>query len=358
MAAVAPVAVALLLAAAADAARPPQSFFGVTPQRGLDSADLDRMARAGVGAVRFELNWANTDRLYGLAFDWTASDRFVGDAAGHGIKALPFAFGTPPWVARQDGIQCDGCGTFAPHGDAALAAWKGFLSAAVRRYGPDGSFWAENPYIPKVPIRVWQLWNEQNSPAFYSPKPNVREYAELLHAGSEAILAEDPGAEIVLGGMFGTPQGGRKPSISAWHFLAELYEAGSKRDFDTVAAHPYGARFADVRGQIGLLRAEMRRANDRRAGLRVTEIGWASGGIDHPLNRGLKGQAKRLSKAFGFLVKRRKKLNVRGIDWYSWRDYSAGSAVLCSWCPYSGLLDDDLDPKPALRAFTKFTGGN
>jgi hypothetical protein len=215
----------------------------------------------------------------------------------------------------------------------------------------------EHPQLPRVPIRDWQLWNEQNSPTFYAPKPDPEAYARLLRAGREAIVGEDPRAEITLGGMFGTPRGGRKPSVVASAYLAELYELGARRDFDSVAAHPYAPTFDGVVDQVRRLRAEMRKADDAGAGLRITELGWGSAGPEHPLNRGRRGQAKRLRQAFGYLVRRRGKLNIRGVDWYSWRDTGGAASAICLWCSYSGLLDGDLKAKPALRAFTNFTGG-
>ena len=352
--------VALLLAAATATAKPPRSFFGVTPQRALEDADLARMEKAKVGTVRFELHWAGIDPGPGGDYDWSAPDRTVARAAQRGIRALPFAFATPQWVAELDGHDCGAgsCGTFAPTGAAALRAWREFLAAAVRRYGPDGELWQENPQLPELPIRNWQLWNEQNSPSFYAPKPNVKNYAKLLRAGRKAITARDKGADIILGGMFGTPRGGQKPAIAAWDYLAKLYDKGAKRDFDGVAPHPYAPKFESVVLQIDLLRDEMRAARDGKADLWITEIGWASGGPPNPLNRGPAGQAARLKQAFKYFVKKRKRLNIRNVDWYSWRDNSGSGTALCEWCPYSGLVDDDLNAKPSLRAFTNFTGGS
>lgn len=352
-------AIAMLLAPGIAAAKPPRSFFGVTSQRPLEAADFDRMQQAKVGTLRFELRWPEVDPAAGGTYDWSNVDPVVGDAAKRGIRALPYVFGTPSWVAKLDGRDCeDACGTFAPRGTQALAAWRKFLAAAARRYGPDGSFWSENPTVPKLPIRIWQLWNEQNSPSFYAPKPDPRAYAKLLHEGHKAIAAQDKGAQIVLGGMFGTPLGGRKPAIAAWDFLGRLYKRGAKRDFDAVAAHPYAPRFDDVVLQVDLLRDEIRKAHDQGADLRITELGWASGGPKHPLNRGKQGQAQRLTQVFRYFISKRRKLRIRSLDWYSWRDNTTAGNALCSWCPYSGLFDDDLNPKPALRAFTKFTGGS
>ena len=127
-----------------------------------------------------------------------------------------------------------------------------------------------------MPIRDWQIWNEENSPTYWQPRPNVREYARLLAASHDAITGRDPGAKVILGGMYGTPFGGLKPGIAAWRFLARLYGiAGTKRDFDAVAPHPYAARLADVRNQIDRLRRRMVKAGDGQTELWVTELGFS-----------------------------------------------------------------------------------
>lgn len=351
----------VLWAAVAAPAATPSSFFGVVAQRALTDQDLERMSAAEVGTLRFEIFWAGVDRTAAAGdLDWSAPDAIVERAARNGIQPLPFLYSTPEWVAALDGRSCGGnCAAFAPKGKAALAAWSDFLSAAAQRYGPSGSFWTENPDVPKLPIRVWQLWNEQNSPSFYKPKPKVRAYAKLLDAGHDAIASVDRGAEIILGGMFGTPRQGRKPAIDAWKYLGALYDVkGAKRNFEGIAPHPYAPKLKTVKLQIELMRKETRRAGDRGVDLWITEIGWGSAGPPNPLNRGPAGQASRLTQAFKYFEKKRNKLNIRNVDWYSWRDNPDAQAGLCVWCPFSGLVTQDLGEKPSLAAFTKFTGGN
>jgi hypothetical protein len=357
----APILVAMLAIAAGAFAAPPRSFFGVMPQGPLDSADYAEMGDAKVGTLRFELYWAGIDPGPESGdYDWSSADAVVGGAARNGVATLPFVASAPAWVVRLDGHSCQPgkCPPYGPKGGQALAAWRAFLTAAVDRYGPNGEFWAENPDVPKLPVRAWQIWNEQNSPSFWKPKPDVKAYANLLDSAHRAITAADPGAEIILGGMFGTPLGGRKPAVSAWDFLAKLYRRkGARKDFDGVAPHPYASRFSKVRAQIDLLRDAMVDANDADAALWITELGWASGGAPNPLNRGLAGQADRLTEAFKYLIKKRKSLNIRNLTWYSWRDNSSTDAQLCEWCPRSGLLNEDRSPKPSFDAFTAFTGG-
>jgi len=351
----------LALGASAAAAAAPRAFFGVSPQAPLSDADFERMATAKVGTLRFELSWAGTDPTAAPGdYDWSRTDAIVGRAAAGGIQALPFVFSTPDWVAELDRFRCRrSCVSFAPRGRAALAAWEDFLGAAAARYGPGGAFWTLNPLLPQQPIRAWQLWNEQNSPTYFKPRPNVGAYARLVASGREAITEVDGGAEIVLGGMFGTPLGGLKPAIEASKFLARLYDRpGAKRSFDGVASHPYAAQFSKARAQVELLREQIEEAGDGQTELWITELGWASAGLTDPLNRGPQGQAERLKEAFRYFFKKRGMLNIRTVTWYSWRDNPDPAAGLCTWCPYSGLVTADLLDKPSLKVFTRFTNGS
>ena len=216
-----------------------------------------------------------------------------------------------------------------------LAAFKAFTADLVKRYGPNGTFWAANPSLPEKPIRAWQIWNEQNSPSFYGPKPNVKAYAKLLDAANKAISSVDPKAEVILGGMFGTPQQGRKPSIFAWNFLDKLYTIkGAKKDFDGVGIHPYAGQMTKVIQQTELMIESIRDARDRTATTWITELGWASSGPANPLVKGSKGQAQRLKDAFNYFLKNRRKFKTQTVIWYSWRDHDGEG--LCEWCAGSG----------------------
>lgn len=351
-------AACLLGSAAGEAA--PKRFFGTMGQTPLTDADFKRMEKARVGTLRFDLNWASADPSAPVGdYNWSGIDRIVGEAARAGMTPLPYAFTTPVWVARGlDRNRCSGnrCLIFAPRSSAARAAWSDFLTAAAKRYGPGGSFWAAHPQLPRRPIRDWQVWNEQNSPSFFRPKPSPKRYAKLLASAARAIRGVDRGAEIIVGGMFGTPLGGRKPGISAPKFLSRLLSVrGARRSFDGVGVHPYAARLRGVRGQIDRIRRELRAAGDPRAELWLTELGWASSGPKrNPLVRGPRGQAKRLQQAFKLFRNKRRAWHLKTVIWYAWRDTNV---PICEWCPGAGLTSKNLRPKRALRKFTRFTGG-
>ena len=347
-------------------AAPPRSFYGVSPQLVPTTAELARMAQGRIGTLRIQLSWAAVEPeppdSLGPRYDFTRLDALIADAARNGIQVLPFFFSTPPWVATElDGRTCaEDCYFYAPESPEALDVWARFVGDVVGRYGRGGSFWAENPDLPEHPIVTWQIWNEQNSPTFYRPQPDVIAYADLLSRATAAIRARDPAATILLGGMFGTPFAGTYPAVSAWGFLRRLYRVpGAAESFDGVAPHPYAGAMDGVREQMRRFRVEMKRAGDAATGLWVTEIGWSSGGSPNPLNRGPRGQAKRLSQSFAYFRRNRRRLRLRNVTWYSWRDNSTGSAGACGWCPRSGLFaEHGMRAKPAWEAYVGFTGGS
>ncbi len=331
-------------------------FFGVVPQTGLERGDFKRMGKGDVGTLRIPIFWFAADATAPSGdFDFSSTDYVVGEAARNGVEVLPFVYGTPEWVARKlDNRSCgSACAAYAPKSKAALSAWREFVGAAVARYGRKGTFWSENPQIPKRPIRAWQIWNEQNSSSFFAPKPKPRLYARLLSGAAAAVEREDRRADVILGGM---PQlGGSSKATAGSKYLRKLYGVrGVARDFNGVGVHPYGAKLEAVTDQVELFRSEIRRAGDSRTGLWITETGWGSASGGNPLNVGSQGQAQRLRQAFDYFRDQRNRLKIKVVTWFAWTD---SKVSICDWCANAGLFSAQLKPKPAWRAFTKFTGG-
>jgi hypothetical protein len=242
------------------------------------------------------------------------------------------------------------------------ARWKQFVRAAVNRYGPDGTFWKEQPTLAPDPARRWEIWNEQNNPR-EGNSPAV--YATLIRLSKEAITAVDPQGQVIVGGMFGTPQGVRGKN-TAWRYLGRLYRAGAGRDFDAAALHPYSPTIAGLRYQIRKVRAVLRKNNAASTPILVTEIGWASGGNVRSPGTGARGQvfvvspkrqAQNLSSSFRLLTNHRRAWNIGGVFWYGWKDPTNPPPGLCAFCYTNGLYEaDGKTAKPSLSAFESFTG--
>ncbi|CAN5554147.1 hypothetical protein BH10ACT11_BH10ACT11_05660 [soil metagenome] len=352
-------ALATLLAivcAQGASAKTPKSFYGVDTQDSLGQSDYRKMANSNVHVLRLPIYWQLTEPRPSK-FDFSRFDAMVKAAAKQRIGVVPYLYGTPRWVAKQlDHRKCGSkCGVYAPRSAKALSAWKAFARKAAARYGPGGRFWAMHPGLHREPIRSWQIWNEQNSKTFYKPKPDPRRYAKVLSNASKAIRGVDRKADIVLGGMFGTPGGGKgNHSLSTAEFLHKLYRVGGiKRQFNGIALHPYSKTVRFVKKQVDYARDALRDAHDLSADLWITEIGWASGGRKSALNVGSKrAQAKKVTEAYKTFERNRRAWNVRGVFWYAWQDSNAANDI-CFFCAKAGLTTAKGKSKPSLGAYRR-----
>jgi hypothetical protein len=357
------VAVAVLLAASAATAlgAGKQEFVGVVypfpdrcalgHDRGacLSTEDLDRLEAARVANVRWGLSWSQVEPRRGI-YNWRVPDRMIGAFANRGIRVLPVVRGVPPWASKTPEI--------LPLGrKRAKKGWRAFLTAAAARYGRGGVFWngpyrLTHPGAAPEPIKVWQIWSEENNTASrMHMKP--RRYARLVRLSRRAIRTADHRAKILLGGMPGYVHS------HAWRYLRRLYEIrGFKRRFDAVALHPYSPDVRHVFVQIKRVRRAMRRQHDGPTPLWISELGWGSHPPDgHGINQGRKGQSRLLRKTFTALKHKRARWHLKRAYWFNWRDPQRPS-MTCSFCATSGLLRFNQRPKPAWHAFTHVTGAH
>jgi hypothetical protein len=352
--ALAALAAAALLAPAASQALP-RGFFGIVPQTPLRPDDTSRMRAGGIDTVRVEVAWSAVQPSPRDGYDWGGLDALVALAARDRLEVLPFLYSTPRWISHDWRRLPVGSGR-------ARRAWSEFVRAAVERYGHDGEFWSEHgpgsaEPLPRLPIRAWQIWNEETFFYFARPSPPGR-YASLLKLSRRAIRRGDRRAAVVMGGLFGDPGQGPPRAMDAADFLDRMYRVGGvKAAFDGVALHPYAADTADLQRLVGETRQTMLRHGDRRAGLYVTELGWGSqndpGVVSFEVGRS--GQARQLRSAYRYLLSNRHRLNLKQVDWFSWKD----ARGLCGFCDSVGLFrrGGRFRPKPAWHAFVAATHG-
>jgi hypothetical protein len=324
-------------------------FYGFSPTlTNLTSPDIARMARGGAGTLRMAIRWNRVQHTENGAFDWRSTDPIVADAARGQMQILPvLAAGTPTWIAPAL--------TTPPiysRNPRATAEWQAFVSAAVARYGPGGSFWSAHPEVPVIPIRTWEVWNEENgSRTWTGALPSPAAYARLLALADSAINDVDPQARVMVGGLIGT--GGPDHSDAA-SFLSGLYDVPGIRDhFDAVGLHPYGPSPATSMAVTRSVRAVMSRNGDAAIPIWITEIGWASGGTGK-VATSLAGQAQNLGDVLGALSSRRASLNVQRVLIYTLTD---DPSAPCDWCPHAGMFTAGGEAKPAWKTFVRFAGG-
>jgi hypothetical protein len=347
--ALAAIAVALMLPSAAGAKKVPRGFYGVVPQGGLGGADYQRLAGAKVGTMRVEFNWPAIQPSPGNctkdggACNWGAIDDLAGNLAAAGVRLRPVLYGSPPFVSKHHNK--------APTGGKDLKKWRAFVRAAVGRYGRGGTYWRQyDPYVgarKSKPVRDWQFWNEPNSKQFWHGRPKPRRYGRLLKASSKQVRKKDRKADVALAGMYGFA---KQPLVS---YLRELYRVKKiERAFKAIAIHPYSRNIGGIKKQIRSARRAARRAGDRKVRIQMTEMGWTSSTGAHPLDKGKKGQASMLKKSFRLLTRKRRAWNIDGIVWFAYNDTNLET---CQFCRNAGLVNVSGQPKPAWRAFTRFT---
>jgi len=328
------------------------TYCGAPPQ--ITQQDADLMRAAHVGIVRIFLSWPGIQPNEHGAYDWAPIDQAVGTLASRGIPALPVLFGSPSYAASNP---------VRPPLDssAAKSEWKTFVSAAVNRYGQGGEYWT-NPLLfqsqfpghAAVPVKFWQIWNEENLPRYLISSNAPRDYARLLKLTHQAIKGADPQAKVVLGGMPGYAK------VRSWNFLKHLYRVhGVKRYFEAGALHPYAATQHLVAFQVNKYRQVMDRNHDARTPIWFTEFAWGSGDPDGAINRGPAGQAQSLKQSFGTFWRKRRQWHLQRVIWYDWIDPPVrGECGGNNFCDTAGLLSSDYTPKPAYSAFQQFAANH
>lgn len=369
---------ALSLEAAAAPRHVPLNFFGVVadgPLLGNPSVDLaaemGTMQSAGVESIRVSLFWqdfqpyhsfsevpAGRNRPWrsvgGVPTDFSSFDRVVIDAAMHGLRILPVVQGAPQWAAAN---------TYYTSKPARPDTYAAFLKGMIGRYGPRGSLWQENPTLPRVPIREWQIWNEPELPGYWcsqasgstcvtaadgSPVGWASDYVSLLRAARTAIRRADPGAKVVLAGF----------TNFSWQDLQTFYQAGGRGLYDIAAVHPYSGTASHVEKIVTLFRGVMRRYHESLRPLMVTETSF-SAGLGEAVNNVTwntteQGQAQALDQTYSLLVRDRRRLGLLGVYWYTWM---TGDVLHGNWSEYTGLRrlcwSGDVVSKPVLFTFER-----
>jgi hypothetical protein len=352
---------------ASTASALPGDFWGVSPQAAPSLEQFQRLRTGGVDSVRIPIDWHAVQTTSSATSDFSAVDKLVADATQVGINVLPFVWDAPAWAVTQAHVPGPGTvkapKTLPVKTGAQRAAWSNFLKLVVGRYGPGGSFWAANPSLPETPIRTWQIWNEENF-KYFVVRPSPSDYGKLINLSYAAIKSVDPGAKLILGGMFAEPHEAQfkvKPpqAYFATDFLEGIYKTtpGVKNKFSGVALHPYTSSYRRLTPDIEAFRLILKENHDVGKKLWITEIGWSSEPPDPVHNafaKGPKGQVTQLSGAFNLFRQKAAKWKLQRIYWFSVDDQPNS----CNFCGGSGLFGEGFVPKKSWFAYVKFAGGN
>lgn len=346
--------VALLVAPRVATAAVPDQFLGITTEDAYTGKDayaqkqLRAQRAAGFTVARQVFRW-NEVEWGDDRFDFSATDRFIRNAAIAGMRVMPLLQGEPTWpTSRPKGNKTRNL--FPPKDPATLG---GFGAALAQRYGPNGTFWAANPQLPPMPVTSWQIWNEPNFPVYWGGKPNAKAYARMVIAAAAGIRAVDPNAYIVSAGLPDSKIG-QNPVT----FARTMLKAGAGASLNAIGIHPYARTPAQVLALTKRLRKAMNGAGARNLDLWVTEIGWAAGGPktkNRTVSAGQQGPT--IVNAIKKLAANREALRLRGIVYFAWRDSTVYKGGKDFWGLHTGLLDRRGKAKPAMKVVSKALRG-
>jgi Concanavalin A-like lectin/glucanases superfamily len=252
----------------------------------------------------------------------------------------------------------------------------------VDRYGPNGSLWEEkgvtNAYAPSY----WQVWNEPNigvnslrGPDGGSGVVHPQEFGDFLGQMSEGIKEAEKSAKIIVGGLLSVNTNRKGESkFTPQEFVVKM---GHPKSYDVVGLHPYvfKAKYQKpkgavgrprnhhdvenvrmrVRGLIKKFRIALNRAegsNETKKRIWIDELGWPVENTEeqeHPTHPPVSKeiQADLLKSTFNTIKSLPDSWTVDRVFYYDLAD-SPGKP---NWDSNTGLLDDNLNPRPAWEAF-------
>jgi hypothetical protein len=327
---------------------------------------FDQLTSLRAGIVRITINWATVAGRRPAApadpsdpaYNWTAVDRVVSQAALKRIRVLAAIYGTPRWAGRAKNR--------VPR---RLTDLRLFAFAAAKRYSGRYTVKAsENEPERTLPaVRYWLAWNEPNNPVFLKPQwklvrrkwrpQSAFDYAKICSAVWTGVHSTRLGNEKVGCGATG-PRGNdaprsSRPSTSPLVFLTWFRRAGATR-FDAYAHHPYyGSRFerpstapsskkAVTLGNIGVLIRQLNRLYGRGKRLWITEYGYQTSPPDRFFGVRYSSQAKYVHQAYAIARGTRR---IDMVVWFLIRD----ERRLSGW--QSGVVSARDKRKPSFRAF-------
>lgn len=304
------------------------------------AAVLDKLAAAGVKAVRIDVGWDGLQprsSALPVATDWYVKllDGCVKGATDRGMTVMLTLDRSPAW-ARP----------------AAYASTARVLPADPRSIAPV-SGWLAARYEGSV--TAIEVWNEPNLKDFVQVVDPAR-YVAVLGAAHGAIKAANPGMDVVFSGADRVAVSPGAPAVDDFYSLA--YRAGAKGKFDVMGVHTYqgpadappdapDAGTWRIMHMPHLLRL-MASNGDGAVPVWVTEFGWSV----HPNAVGAK------SWDLGVTAEQQARYTVGAFDvfarWpqvthafvYAERQKATGNLHQDGY----GLLNRDLSPRPVYEA--------
>lgn len=263
----------------------------------------------GVGWVREEFTASSLHHATNAPYHWSAYDRVINAE----VRAHMHVLGL-----------LDYNNTFGPADHSAMP------HADIKQFSRDFARYAYRVVRHfRGRVAYWEIWNEPDYKAFWSPQPNPSDYATLLAAAGKAIRRANRRAKVVLGGTSGVDLG----------FIQRV--AAQTRSFDIISVHPYRTY-----PEPSLL-AQVRSLKRMHKAIWFSEIGWPTGNACSGCTTE-DAQASDLVRFYTLAAA----AHVDHVFWYELRDDDQDPV---SREANFGLLRRDLSGKPAFVAYAYLT---
>lgn len=222
------------------------TWYGRGPATDLSNR-LVRIAairRLGFGGTRLPVEWVWVEPVRGQR-NWARLDSTVAELKQAGLAAYGVIAYSPRWAVPAGVIHSPHFAAHRPVVDGSSAkgdtVFAGFAAAAARRY---------RGFIDR-----WEIWNEENHPAFwlnaldgFNRGADVDDYAHLFTLTRDSIRVANPGARVAVGGLAslnGVPLTWHDP-LDSTRVLSAPTPQGYVRalvslgvSFDAIGLHPY-----------------------------------------------------------------------------------------------------------------------
>jgi cellulase (glycosyl hydrolase family 5) len=304
---------------------------------GISSAEQDQTVAAtqdlGARWMRLVMAWHDIEASKGSYRNLDAYDTAIAKAASSGAKVLVTVYTAPSWASGTSERESP------PLHPADYADFMGFVADRYRGQ-----------------VQAWELWNEQNTPGFWSTGPDPAHYARMVKAAYPAVKAANPNALVVYGGTWENDYEYLERAYAAVPNLGQYYDVMATHPFNGVDPPEHVAVNAD--GRIAKhsfagyreIRRTMLEHGDNKP-IWFTELGWAT--FDGSWGVTEAQQADFLTRAYSCA---NEDPYVHLAIWYALRNHPFGGDS-AEWEHQLGLTRTDFSHKPSYDAFKNRAGG-
>lgn len=276
-------------------------------------SDLDRMHRAGMNYVRFDVSWRNMEPTRGSYRYFSKLDTILNAIRARGMTLTMTVIETPSWANG-------GRGMFYP--PTYMSDYARFVGVLAR-------------HNAARPGMVYEVWNEPNLVQFWTSGPSAARYTSMLKAAYKSIKGNDPDATVLVGGI----------AFNDIRFLNGIYANGGGYSFNGIAIHPYTVKYSPYSTYSSWFSFKLSvpqftkamAAHGQHKPIWITEFGWSTARVSDTTRALWFKQAVVIARGW---------TNVRGVAAYTIRQsqyYQYGlirtdGTTTVSWRAYDSMF--------------------